>query len=175
MTRGGALGSRASQCLIPNPDPIFKKHIMKIISTATLIAALSFTGVALAQTGDMGGMKMMDKDMKKCTDMKGMNDMDMKGMDAKKCQDMMKSTDKKGASKSSLTTSHQADAEVKDVDAAQGKVTLAHGPVKSLGWPAMTMGFAVKDKALLDKLAVGQKVHVTFKKEDSGYVVTSVK
>jgi Cu/Ag efflux protein CusF len=117
---------------------------MKIISAATLIAALSFTGVALAQSGDMGGMKMTDKDMK-------------------------------GVSKASTSSSHQADAEVKDVDAAQGKVTLAHGPVKSLGWPAMTMAFAVKDKALFEKLAVGQKVHVTFKKEDSGYVVTSVR
>ena len=153
---------------------------MKIISTATLIAALSFTGIAFAQTGDMGGMKMTDKDMKNCMDMKGMNDMDMKnmnmkGMDAKKSQDMMKGTDKKGVSKAAMPTSHQADGEVKDVDTAQGKVTLAHGPVKSLGWPAMTLAFGVKDQALFDKLALGQKVHVTFKKEDSGYVVTSVK
>ncbi|WP_259657558.1 copper-binding protein [Escherichia coli] len=44
-----------------------------------------------------------------------------------------------------------------------------------MGWPAMTMAFAVKDKALFDKLAVGSKVHVEFKKEADGYVVTSVK
>ena len=129
---------------------------MKFVSTATLIAALSFSAATFAQSGDMGNMKMGDKGMQNCMEMKGMKDMDMKGMDmkdmdAKKCKDMM------------------------DFDAAQGKVTLAHGPVKSLGWPAMTMGFAVKDKMLFDKLAVGAKVHVGFKKEGDGYVVTSVK
>lgn len=98
--------------------------------------------------------------------------MDMKDMDAKKCQDMMKSMDTKGTAKS---TAHEADAVVKEGDATQGKVTLAHGPVKNLGWPAMTMAFGVKDKALYDKLAVGAKVHVGFKKEGDDYVVTSVK
>ena len=140
---------------------------MKLASTATLIAALSFSAATFAQSGDMGGMKMGDKSTQNCMDMKGMKD-----MDAKKCQDMMKSMDTKGTAKS---TAHEADAVVKEFDAAQGKVTLAHGPVKSLGWPAMTMAFGVKDKALYDKLAVGAKVHVGFKKEGDGYVVTSVK
>src|SRR2546427_8169770 len=76
---------------------------------------------------------------------------------------------------SSDVCSSDLDAVVKEFDAVQGKVTLAHGPVKSLGWPAMTMAFGVKDKALYDKLAVGAKVHVGFKKEGDGYVVTSVK
>jgi Cu(I)/Ag(I) efflux system protein CusF len=39
----------------------------------------------------------------------------------------------------------------------------------------MTMGFAVKDKALLDKLAVGKKVEFEFVKEGKGYAVTGVK
>ena len=137
---------------------------MKLVSTATLIAALSFSAATFAQSGDMGGMKMGGKDTQNC--------MDMKDMDAKKCQDMMKGTDTKGTAKS---TAHEADAVVKEFDATQGKVTLAHGPVKSLGWPAMTMAFGVKDKALFNKLAVGAKVNVGFKKEGDDYVVTSVK
>ncbi|WP_454912755.1 copper-binding protein [Variovorax gossypii] len=145
---------------------------MKLVSTAMLIAALSFSAATFAQSGDMGGMKMGDKGTQNCMDMKGMKGMDMKDMDAKKCQDMMKGMDTKGTAKS---TAHEADAVVKEFDATQGKVTLAHGPVKSLGWPAMTMAFGVKDKALFDKLAVGAKVHVGFKKEGDGYVVTSVK
>ncbi|MBN8756276.1 MULTISPECIES: copper-binding protein [Variovorax] len=152
---------------------------MKFVSTATLIAALSFSAATFAQSGDMGNMKMGDKGMQNCMEMKGMKDMDMKGMDmkdmdAKKCKDMMKDMPAK-STKAAKSTSHEADAVVRDFDAAQGKVTLAHGPVKSLGWPAMTMGFAVKDKMLFDKLAVGAKVHVGFKKEGDGYVVTSVK
>lgn len=145
---------------------------MKLVSTATLIAALAFSAATFAQSGDMGSMKMEGKGMQECMDMKGIKGMDMKEMDAKKCQDMMKGMDAKGTAKSAA---HEADAVVKEFDAVQGKVTLAHGPVKSLGWPAMTMAFGVKDKALYDKLAVGAKVHVGFKKEGDGYVVTSVK
>ncbi len=102
---------------------------MKLVSTATLIAALSFSAITFAQSGDMGGMKMEGKGMQNCMDMKGMKGMDMKDMDAKKCQDMMKGMDAKGTAKSAA---HEADAVVKEFDAVQGKVTLAHGPVKSL-------------------------------------------
>lgn len=93
---------------------------------------------------------------------------DMKGMD-------MKGMDNNKQSQSDKAMTHTATAVVKSVDPANGKVTLAHGPVKSLNWPAMTMGFAVKDKALLDKLAVGKKVKVEFTQEGNDYIVTSVK
>jgi Cu(I)/Ag(I) efflux system protein CusF len=76
--------------------------------------------------------------------------------------------------KGGQATVHEATGVVKSVDAAAGKVTLAHGPVKTLDWPAMTMTFGVKDKRLLDKLGAGQHVHVGFVKQGGGYVVTSV-
>jgi Cu(I)/Ag(I) efflux system protein CusF len=62
------------------------------------------------------------------------------------------------ATPSTQQTTHKAVGVVKDVDPKAGMVTFAHEPVKSLNWSAMTMGFAVKDKALLDKLSVGKKV-----------------
>jgi Cu(I)/Ag(I) efflux system periplasmic protein CusF len=43
---------------------------------------------------------------------------------------------------------HKAIAVVKGVDAANGKVTLAHEPIESLKWPAMTMSFVLKGKSL---------------------------
>ena len=144
---------------------------MKSTSTLSLIAALSLTSVAFAQSAGMGGMEMKDKPGKDCMAMK---DMDMKGMDAQQCKDMINGMGGKPAAKSAMPISHETDAVVKGVDAQSGKVTLAHEPVKSLGWPAMTMGFVVKDKALFDKLAVGKKVKVEFAKEASNYVVTSV-
>lgn len=79
-------------------------------------------------------------------------------------------TDKKAQSAPS-----KASGVVKKVDAAKGSVTLAHGPVPELKWPAMTMAFTVKDKALIDKLAVGKKVDFEFIELGSGYVVTAVK
>ena len=88
---------------------------------------------------------------------------DMKGMDAPM----------KAASGSQMT--HRATGVVKKVDAKAGKVTLAHEPVPSMKWPAMTMGFQVEDKMLLDNLAVGQKVNFDFIQGPKGYVVTAVK
>lgn len=70
---------------------------------------------------------------------------------------------------------HRATGVVKSVDRAKNSVMLAHDPVKSLKWPAMTMGFAVKDKALLDKLQPGKKVEFEFVQQGRNYVITSVK
>ena len=70
---------------------------------------------------------------------------------------------------------HSAKATVKKVDAKAGKVTLAHEPVSTLNWPAMSMNFKVKDKALWSKLADGKKVEVEFVQEGDDYVVTKVK
>ena len=99
-------------------------------------------------------------------DMKGM---DMKGMD-------MPAMDQSSMSKGSKEqTVHSATGVVKKVDSKENTVTIAHEPVKSLRWPAMTMAFKVKDKALLDKLAVEKKADVQFVQQGKDYVVTSVK
>ena len=42
-----------------------------------------------------------------------------------------------------------------------------------MNWKPMTMTFQVKDKMLLDKLAVGMKVDFDFVQASNGYVVTS--
>lgn len=88
---------------------------------------------------------------------------DMKGMDMAK----------KPAAGAQMA--HKAMGTVKKVDAKTGIVTLAHEPVKSLNWPAMTMGFKVRDKMLMDKLGDGKKVEVEFMQDDKDYVITSVK
>lgn len=68
---------------------------------------------------------------------------------------------------------HKTKATVKKVDAKAGSVTLAHEPVASLNWPAMTMGFKVKDSALLSKLTEGKRVDVEFVQEGKDYVIQS--
>ena len=89
---------------------------------------------------------------------------DMKSMDMKK-MDMGKKDATSGQT-------HRAKATVKKADPSAGTVTLAHEPIKSLNWPAMTMGFKVKDKALFEKLAVGNQVEVEIMQEGKDYVVT---
>lgn len=96
---------------------------------------------------------------------------DMKGMDMSGSKDM--SMPKKPGASSQTT--HMAMGEVKSVDAKGQVVTVAHEPVKTLNWPAMTMGFVVKDKMLMDKLSAGKKVQFEFVQEDGKYVVTSMK
>ena len=70
---------------------------------------------------------------------------------------------------------HQTLGVVKSVDREKGRVKLAHDPVPTLGWPSMTMGFGVADKALLENLKPGQKVKFTFVKGDDGkFMVTHI-
>jgi Cu/Ag efflux protein CusF len=64
---------------------------------------------------------------------------------------------------------------VESVDQAKGIVTLSHEPIASLNWPAMTMDFAVEDKALFKKLLAGKKVKFQFVKQGNRYVVKGVK
>jgi len=73
------------------------------------------------------------------------------------------------------TAAHQATGVVKSVDRAKSTVMLAHDPVKSLNWPAMTMPFTIKDKALLEKLPAGKKVQFEFVQQGKDYVITNVK
>jgi Cu(I)/Ag(I) efflux system protein CusF len=118
---------------------------MKQAYRFALAAVLSlFIPLSYAQSGDMKGM-------------------DMKGMDMKD----------KSAGKKSEARTHKGVGTVKKVDPIGGKVTLAHGPSQSLKWPAMTMTFIVKDKALLGKLSLDKKVEFEFVQQGSDYVITS--
>jgi Cu(I)/Ag(I) efflux system protein CusF len=150
-------------------------------ATVSLIFALSASSIAFAQSGSMTSMDSKHAmDANKCMDMMNMQGMgtagmNMKDMDAEKCKAMMNAQGGKQASNDAKVATHHAVAVVQKIDRASGNVTLAHEPVQSLNWPAMTMRFSVKRKDLLDKLAVGQKVNVDFEQVGNGYVVTAVK
>lgn len=87
----------------------------------------------------------------------------------------MKTPDASMKSSSEAKMAHQAVGVVKKVDTKTGVATLTHEAVNSLKWPAMTMGFRVKDKMLFDKLIEGRTVHFEFVQEPKGYVITQVK
>ncbi len=147
---------------------------MKRLIVLSAVLALSIAMIPLSRAQGMGGMDMKDIDMSKCKDM-------MQGMDMSKCKDMI-GKDKKGmemkgmgADKKSEAKSHKGVGTVKKVDAAAGTVTIAHGPIRSINWPAMSMTFTVKDKALLGKLAPEKKVEFEFVQQGSDYVITSAK
>ena len=69
---------------------------------------------------------------------------------------------------------HEAEALVRKVDPAAGKITLRHGAIPGMGMGAMTMAYAVKDKAMLDGLKAGDKVRFAAEKVDGSYIVTRI-
>ena len=72
--------------------------------------------------------------------------------------------------------SHQAEGTVDGIDAAAGTISLNHGPVASLKWPAMTMEFKAANASLLQGLKPGAKVAVEFVERQPGeWVITAVK
>jgi Cu(I)/Ag(I) efflux system periplasmic protein CusF len=71
-------------------------------------------------------------------------------------------------------TKDMAEAEVRKIDKDAKKVTLKHGPIKNLDMPGMTMVFQVRDAALFDKIAVGDKIVFAAEKMQGAYVVTAV-
>ena len=78
-----------------------------------------------------------------------------------------------GVSTATLAAGASISGEVKKIDEGAGKITLKHGPAKSLGMEdPMTMVYRVKDPAMLKQVKVGDKV--TFEAEEavSGYTVT---
>src|SRR2546427_177405 len=130
--------------------------VMKQAQRFALVAVLASSfGAVSPSHAQMGGM-----DMNKCKEMMGKDKkgMEMKGMGADKKSEV-----------------HKGVGTVKKVDPAGGKVTIAHGPIPTMKWPAMNMTFTVKDKALLGKFSQDKKVEFEFVEQESNYVITSVK
>jgi len=70
---------------------------------------------------------------------------------------------------------HKAEGSVDGIDLKAGTLTLNHGPVASLKWPAMTMEFKVANAGLLSGLKPGQAVAFEFVERQPGeYVVTAI-
>ena len=60
------------------------------------------------------------------------------------------------------------------VDAVAGKITLDHGAIPDVGWPAMKMGFSAKPD-LLKGVAVGDKVDFDLTVSGSAGEVTAIR
>jgi Cu/Ag efflux protein CusF len=70
---------------------------------------------------------------------------------------------------------NQAEGTVDAVDARTGSVSINHGPVKSLQWPAMTMEFKVANEALLKGVKPGSAVAFEFVERQPGeWVITGI-
>jgi len=57
---------------------------------------------------------------------------------------------------------------------AGNQVTISHGPVEWIGWPAMTMAFRAGSPDMIEGIAVGDQVAFTFREDQGAYVLTSL-
>jgi Cu(I)/Ag(I) efflux system membrane fusion protein len=70
---------------------------------------------------------------------------------------------------------YSAMATVRAVDTTARIIKLAHGPVKELGWPSMTMDFGVADALDLAAIEPGQHIHFTmYKNQDGRYLIDGI-
>lgn len=67
---------------------------------------------------------------------------------------------------------HEASGRITAIDGQQ--VTIAHGPVASLNWPAMTMQFRLARPELARGLAVGDSVAFRFREVSGAYVIDDI-
>ena len=67
-----------------------------------------------------------------------------------------------------------SEAEIRKVDLSARKVTLRHGPIKSLDMPPMTMVFQVRDVKQIEPLKAGDKVRFRAEQQQGAYVVTEI-
>jgi Cu/Ag efflux protein CusF len=69
----------------------------------------------------------------------------------------------------------QATGTVNSVDAAAHKLNVSHGPIPTIGWPAMTMDFVVAPSVDLRGIQPGNRINFTIEQGDDGmYVIQSI-
>ncbi len=72
-------------------------------------------------------------------------------------------------------TRHEAQGTFDALDAEAGSVTVTHGEIPALKWPAMTMDFSIADPALVKGLAPGTPVRFVFEAGEPGeYIITGI-
>lgn len=70
---------------------------------------------------------------------------------------------------------HQAEGTIEELDLKAGTITLNHGAIASLKWPAMSMEFQVANPALLSSIKVGMAVKFEFVERKAGeWVITRI-
>jgi len=131
------------------------KHLLHVVTGAIL----SVSSFAHAQTNPSNGIVTSGMPVPEC--------MDPKNRHTPLCKDMEDDMQE-------MVVIHHASGVVKAIDPASGTVTLAHGPVESLRWPARTTSFQVRDKTLFAKLTIDKKIEFEFKKQGASYVITGV-
>jgi len=66
-----------------------------------------------------------------------------------------------------------AEGTVTAIDPEAGTITIEHGPVEAVGWPAMTMAFESSDM-MRQQVSIGDEVTFQFRTTDAGGEIVSI-
>lgn len=66
---------------------------------------------------------------------------------------------------------HAVEGVIKDIKAADNKLTISHGPIKTLGMDGMTMDFLVSDPGMLEVAQKGHAVSFVIEQDEKGNFV----
>ena len=81
-----------------------------------------------------------------------------------------------GSASPANTIVHQGVGKVEELDLKTGEVTINHGAIASLKWPAMAMDFKVPNTGLLKELKVGSAITFEFvERGKNEWVITTIK
>ena len=67
---------------------------------------------------------------------------------------------------------HTGSGDVTDIDGS--RITISHGPVETLDWPAMTITFVAQSSDMIDEFSVGDSVNFEFGQSGETYVITGI-
>lgn len=63
---------------------------------------------------------------------------------------------------------------VREINRANSRIKIDHGPIPSIGMPGMTMTFKVKNAALLDHVKQGDQVNFEIEQSGLGWIITNL-
>lgn len=68
----------------------------------------------------------------------------------------------------------EAEGVVRAINPQARTLTVAHGPIAALRWPAMTMNFRVQSADLLRGVTVGSTIHFVLQNQNGQPVITAI-
>lgn len=72
------------------------------------------------------------------------------------------------------TAGASASGVVREIDRANSRVKIDHGPIPSIGMPSMSMTFKVKNAKLLDQIKQGDQVSFEIEQSGLGWIITNL-
>ena len=103
----------------------------------------------------------------------GQDTADMNDMPMAESEMMMDGEDMPMMEPGSEMQTVSAEGTVTAIDAEAGTITVDHGPVPAIEWPAMTMAFEA-DEQLRSEVSVGEGIAFEFRTGSEGSVITSI-